>query len=374
MLNRFPPLAIHGFSQGPGYAAVPDVSNGLAFTRSSSIVRHLLGALSMKTRPLGKTGYVVSELGHGAWGLGGDMWRGVDDDDGREALRQAVDHGITFFDTALVYGDGHSEQLIGKTLKDDIRAGGVSAETKPPPMNRIWPGQAKTPLAQVFPARHILDSTEQSLKNLGVEAIAVQQFHVWNDAWLDDPEWEKSSVRIARLKEEGKVLHWGISINDHAPETALRVLEDPIFETAQVIYNIYDRSPERALFKLAKTKPLGVIVRVPFDEGALTGQIRADTVFPAGDWRAEYFAGDRRAEVERRGKALARLLDDQVQTLPELALRFCLSSPQVSTVIAGMRRAGHVRQNVVAAEKGQLAPAMLSKLEPQAWEKDWYPA
>jgi len=141
-----------------------------------------------------------------------------------------------------------------------------------------------------------------------------------------------------------------------------------------VIYNIYDRSLERALFKLAKTKPLGVIVRVPFDEGALTGQIRADTVFPAGDWRAEYFAGDRRAEVERRGKALARLLDDQVQTLPELALRFCLSSPQVSTVIAGMRRAGHVRQNVVAAEKGQLAPAMLSKLEPQAWEKNWYPA
>src|SRR3989454_5857891 len=328
----------------------------------------------MKTRPLGKTGYVVSELGHGAWGLGGDMWRGVDDDDGREALRQAVAHGITFFDTALVYGDGHSEQLIGQTLKDDIRAGRVVVATKIPPMNRIWPGHAKTALAQVFPARHILDSTERSLKNLGVEAIAVQQLHVWNDAWLDDPEWEKSSVRIARLKEEGKVLHWGISINDHAPETALRVLEDPIFETAQVIYNIYDRSPERALFELARTKPLGVIGRVPFDEGALTGQIRSDTVFPAGDWRTEYFSGDRRAEVERRGQALARLLDDEVRTLPELALRFCLSSPHVSTVIPGMRRAAHVRQNVAAAEKGRLTPGMLSKVEAHAWEKNWYPA
>src|SRR5712692_4635793 len=327
----------------------------------------------MKTRPLGKTGYNVSELGYGSWGLGGDMWRGVDDADGRKALREAVDQGITFFDTALVYGDGHSEQLIGQTLKDDIRAVRAQVATKIPPMNRIWPGHAKTPLALVFPARHILDSTERSLKNLGVEAIAVQQLHVWNDAWLDDPEWDKTFVRIARLKEEGKVLHWGVSINDHAPETALRFLEDPIFETAQVIYNIYDRSPERALFELARTKPLGVIVRVPFDEGALTGQIRSDTVFPAGDWRAEYFAGDRRAEAERRGKALAQLLGDQVQTLPELALRFCLSSPQVSTVIPGMRRAGHVRQNVVAAEKGQLAPALLSKLEPHAWEKNWYP-
>ncbi len=141
-----------------------------------------------------------------------------------------------------------------------------------------------------------------------------------------------------------------------------------------MIYNIYDRSPERALFELARTKPLGVIVRVPFDEGALTGQIRSDTVFPAGDWRAEYFSGDRRAEAERRGKALAQLLDDQVRTLPELALRFCLSSPAVATVIPGMRRAAHVQQNVAAAEKGRLTPGMLAKLEAHAWDKNWYPA
>ena len=328
----------------------------------------------MNTRRLGNTGYRVSALGHGAWGLGGDMWRGVDDADGSKALREAVDHGINFFDTALAYGGGHSEQLIGKTLKDDIRAGRVVVATKIPPMNRIWPGHAKTPLAKVFPARHILDSTDQSLKNLGVDAIAVQQLHVWNDAWLDDPEWEKSSVRIARLKEEGKVLHWGISINDHAPETALRVLEDPIFESAQVIYNIYDRSPERALFDLAKKKPLGIIVRVPFDEGALTGQIKADTVFPPGDWRDGYFAGKRKAEVEKRAKALSGLLTSEVETLPEMALRFCLSGPEVSTVIPGMRRPAHVRQNVAAAEKGPLSPEMLAKLKSYAWEKNWYSA
>jgi len=300
------------------------------------------------------------------------MWRGGDDSEGRKALREAVDQGVTFFDTALAYGNGHSERVIGETLRDDIRAERVIVVTKVPPMNRQWPGRADYRLGDVFPAQYIRASTENSLKNLRVDALHVQQLHVWNDVWLEDPDWPASLGQIKRLKEEGKVLHWGVSINDHAPETALRVLTDPIFETAQVIYNIYDRSPEKALFHLAKTKPLGIIGRVPFDEGALTGQIKADTVFPPGDWRSEYFAGDRKAEAERRGKALAGVLDDQVQTLPELALRFCLSAPEVSTVIPGMRRPAHVRQNAMAASRGALPPTLLTKLGPYAWEKNWY--
>jgi aryl-alcohol dehydrogenase-like predicted oxidoreductase len=326
------------------------------------------------TRPLGITGYHVSEIGFGGWGLGADQWRGVDDSQGRAALREAVDRGITFFDTALAYGNGHSERLVGQVLKEEIRSGRVVVATKVPPLNEEWPGAARTPLEKVFPARHISASTEKSLEHLGVEALSLQQLHVWHDAWLNDPAWEASYERIVRLKEEGKVLHWGISINDHAPETALRVLADPIFETAQVIYNIYDRSAEIALFEFARTRPLGVIARVPFDEGALTGSIRSDTVFPAGDWREEYFSGNRRAEVERRARALAELLDDQVRTLSELALRFCLSAPEVSAVIPGMRRSAHVRENVAAAEKGRLSPGMLSKLAAHAWEKNWYPA
>jgi len=328
----------------------------------------------VKTRTLGKTGYTVSEIGFGGWGLGADMWRGVDEAQTRDALRAAVDQGITLYDTALAYGTGNSERLIGQVLKDEIRAGRARVATKVPPLDNEWPGNRSKPLAAVFPARHVAASTEQSIKNLGVEALALQQLHVWHDAWLDDPEWAASYGTMVRLKKEGKVLHWGISINDHAPETALRVLEDPLFETAQVIYNIYDRSPETALFHLARTKPLGIIVRVPFDEGALTGQIRSTTVFPPGDWREQYFSGDRRAEVERRGKALAGLLDEAVQTLPELALRFCLSSPEVSTVIPGMRRPAHVRQNAAASAKGPLPARLLSKLQAHAWSKNWYPA
>lgn len=326
----------------------------------------------MKTRTFGNTGYRITEIGFGAWGIGGEMWRGVDDAEGRRALREAVDQGITFFDTALAYGGGHSERVIGETLKDEIRRAGVVVATKIPPKNRQWPAQASYKLSDVFPAKYIASCTEESLKNLRMDALHVQQLHVWNDVWLSDPNWQASYEQIVRLKKEGKVLHWGISINDHAPETALKVLEDPIFETAQVIYNIYDRTPEKALFALARNKPLGIIVRVPFDEGALTGQITAKTVFPAGDWRAEYFAGDRKAEAERRAKSLAQVLDEQVETLPELALRFCLSRAEVSTVIPGMRRPAHVRQNATAALKGALPPAMLTKLQPHAWDKNWY--
>jgi aryl-alcohol dehydrogenase-like predicted oxidoreductase len=326
----------------------------------------------MKTRTLGATGYRVTEIGFGAWGIGGEMWRGVDDAEGRKALREAVDQGITFFDTALAYGSGHSERVIGETLKDEIRRSSIVVATKIPPKNSEWPGKATYKLGDVFPAKYIASCTNDSLKNLRMDALHVQQLHVWNDVWLSSPDWDASYKQIVRLKEEGKVLHWGISINDHAPETALKILEDPIFETAQVIYNIYDRTPEKALFALARKKPLGIIVRVPFDEGALTGQITAQTVFPAGDWRAGYFAGDRKAEAERRATSLSQVLDDQVESLPELALRFCLSRPEVSTVIPGMRRPAHVQQNAKAAAKGSLPPAMLAKLAPHAWDKNWY--
>jgi aryl-alcohol dehydrogenase-like predicted oxidoreductase len=327
----------------------------------------------VNTRPLGSTGYHVSEIGFGAWGLGAEQWRGATDREGGAALREAMEQGITFVDTALAYGNGHSERLVGRVLREEIRAGRVVVASKVPPMNEQWPGKAASPLAAVFPARHLTKSTEQSLENLGVQALSLLQLHVWNDAWLDDPDWEASRACMLRLKQEGKVLHWGISINEHEPETARRVLRDPLFETAQVIYNIYDRSPERELFALARTKPLGLIARVPFDEGALTGEIRAGTVFPAGDWRAEYFSGDRPAEAERHAQALAELLGAEVRTLPELALRFCLSAPEVSTVIPGMRRPAHVRANAAASEQGPLSSRLLSALAAHAWQKNWYP-
>jgi aryl-alcohol dehydrogenase-like predicted oxidoreductase len=326
----------------------------------------------VKTRPLGRTGISVSEIGFGAWGLGATMWRGVPDDEGAAALDAALDAGVDFVDTALAYGDGHSERLIAKTLARRGRDRRVTVATKIPPMNGEWPARANSKLADVFPASHVRRATETSLRNLAVEAIDVQQFHVWHDAWLDQPEWEATRSAMEALRVEGKVLHWGISINDHAPETALRILRDPLMESAQVIYNVFDRSPEGALFALAAERVLGIIVRVPFDEGGLTGMIRPKTQFPEGDWRHRYFRGDRRAEAARRADALLPLLGVEAKSLPELALRFILSRPEVSTVIPGMRHAAHARSNVAAADGRVLSVEMLQRLRNHVWDKNWY--
>lgn len=320
----------------------------------------------MRIRRLGRTGIEVSEIGFGAWGLGATMWRGVPDRDALAAVHAAMDAGVNFIDTALAYGDGHSEQLIAKARAK------ATVATKIPPLDGAWPASAGSRIADVFPARHVRHATESSLRNLERDALDVQQFHVWHDAWLDQPEWEATRREMEALTVSGKVKHWGISINDHAPETALLALRDPIFEIAQVIYNIFDRAPERDLFDLAREIDLGIIVRVPFDEGTLTGSIRPDTNFPEGDWRHRYFRGDRRVEAARRSDALAALLRDDARTLPELALRFVLSRPEVATVIPGMRRAEHVRANASVSDGRRLSPGLLERLRAHAWEKNWY--
>lgn len=326
----------------------------------------------MRRRRLGTTGYEVSEIGFGGWGIGGTMWRGVPDEEAMRALDCALDLGMDFFDTALAYGDGHSERLIGRALRQRRARHRVVVATKVPPMDSVWPGLAATPLAEVFPGYWIRRSVEASLENLGVEALDLEQLHVWNDAWLEDPAWPDTRAEMERLRAEGKVRHWGISVNDHAPETALRALEDPLFETAQVIYNVFDRSAERELFPLARRRGLGVIVRVPFDEGALAGAVAPDTAFPRGDWRLRYFRGDRKEESWRRVGALRALLGTEAATLPELALRFCLAPTEVSTVIPGMRRPEHVRANAAVSDGRAVSARLLEELRAHAWDKNWY--
>jgi aryl-alcohol dehydrogenase-like predicted oxidoreductase len=320
----------------------------------------------MKTRRLGRTGIEVSEIGFGAWGLGATMWRGVEDDSALLAIRAAIDAGVTFIDTALAYGDGHSEQLIARA-----HTGAVIA-TKIPPQAGGWPASPTSKIADVFSAAYVRQCTETSLRNLERPALDLQQFHVWQDAWLDQPAWAATRREMELLAAEGKVRHWGISINDHAPETALRALCDPIFSCAQVIYNVFDRSPEQELFPLAAEKGIGIIARVPFDEGTLTGTVRPDTVFPEGDWRHRYFRDARRSEAARRADALMPLLGEEAKTLPELALRFILSRPEVSTVIPGMRRVEHARANAAASDGRALSQAMLERLTAHVWRKNWY--
>jgi aryl-alcohol dehydrogenase-like predicted oxidoreductase len=321
----------------------------------------------MKFRTLGKTGLKVSEISYGAWGIGGGMWQDSDDAEALRALHMAADLGINFIDTALVYGDGHSEQLIGKFLRE--RKEHVHIATKIPPKNGLWPARKESPVKEAFPKDHIIECTEKSLKNLGVDCLEVQQFHVWLDEWLHQGDWWNA---IQKLKEQGKIRAFGVSINDHAPGTALELGRGGLVDTVQVIYNIFDQSPEEKLFPLCREKNIGVIVRVPFDEGSLTGKITPETTFPERDWRNRYFRGDRKKQVWERVQRLQRLLNREVKSLPELALRFCLSHPAVSTIIPGMRTVNHVQTNATVSDGRLLSDSLQAEVKRHGWLRNFY--
>jgi aryl-alcohol dehydrogenase-like predicted oxidoreductase len=321
----------------------------------------------MRTRRFGRTGLEVSELGYGAWGIGGTGWRGASDDESLRALRRAVELGVNFIDTAYAYGDGHSEELVGEAVR--AAAETVYVATKVPPKNFEWPARAGVPVSETFPAEWIVRCTERSLRSLGLETIDVQQLHVWSDEWLGEGDWLDA---IEGLKRDGKIRFFGVSINDHQPSNALRLVESGLVDTVQVIYNVFDQSPEDELFQAVEAADVGVIARVPFDEGSLAGAVRPDTEFPEGDFRNDYFGGDRRRETWERIEALAADAGVQVDELASVALRFCLTHAAVDTVIPGMRSVKNVERNVAAAAEGPLSGERLAALRPHRWVRNVY--
>jgi len=323
----------------------------------------------MRYRRLGKTGFQVSEMGYGAWGIGGTLWLGGDDRESSQALRMAIKRGVNFIDTALAYGDGHSEQLVSQVVRETRHK--IYVASKVPPKNMLWPARPGVPIAEVFPYEYIMESTERSLKNLGLETIDVQQLHVWNPEWIARDEWKRA---FEDLKRSGKAQAVGISINDHQPDSALEIIRTGLIDTVQVIYNIFDQTPERNLFPQAMERDVGVIARSPLDEGALTGRINPHTQFEPTEFRARYFKGDRKKQVAERVAAIERDLGIQDTVMPEVALRFCLSHPSVSSVIPGMRTRANVEFNCSTPGKGPLPEKVLAILRKHAWEKNFYGA
>lgn len=322
----------------------------------------------MNYRTLGRTGLSVSEIGFGAWGIGGRQWLGGGgDDESLAALRRFLDLGGNFIDTALAYNEGHSERLIGEVLRE--RRSTTIVATKVPPMNRIWPAQPGIGIDQVFPYSYVMESTETSLRNLGVNCVDLQQLHVWNPEWTTSDEWRRA---FEDLKKQGKARFVGVSINDHQPDSALDLIRTGAIDTVQVIYNIFDQSPETNLFPLCQERNIGVLARVPLDEGALTGDITESTEFQPGEFRAMYFRDDRKRQVVERVTALERDLSGIPGPLAEKALRFCISHPAVSTVIPGMRRIGNVEKNCRVSELGPLPDAARGVLRKHAWNKNFY--
>ncbi|WP_420596163.1 aldo/keto reductase [Deinococcus sp.] len=321
---------------------------------------------TMHKRPLGRTGLNVTEIGYGAWGIGAEGWIGADDSESTRALERYLALGGNFIDTALAYGNGHSEELVGEVARKNP---GTLVATKIPPKNRKWPAEPGSAADDAFPADYVISSTETSLKNLGMDSVDVQQFHVWNDSWLSEGSWREG---VQQLKKDGRVKHFGISINDHQPENAIKAIEDGWVETVQVIYNVFDQTPADKLLDVCQQHGVGVIVRVALDEGALSGNITPDTTFPEKDFRNHYFKGERKTELQPHLRAIEQALDIRTAELPEKALRFVLSHPAVSTVIVGMRSVKNVERNAALADGKGLPQDQVEKLRGQQWDRNWY--
>ncbi|MFB3881927.1 MAG: aldo/keto reductase [Armatimonadota bacterium] len=319
----------------------------------------------MRYRRMKKAGLEVSEIGFGTWGMGGG-WGRKDDEEALRALRRALDLGVTFFDTALGYG---SEPILGKALAD-VRERVVIA-SKIPPKTQRWPVLPHEPVSETFPADWVIECTERSLRNLGTDYLDIQQLHAWTPGYVEQLDWYEGLVR---LKEQGKVRAFGISANDWDPYGPVGLVESGLIDSVQVIYNIFEQRPAERLLPAAQERGVGIIVRVPFEEGLLTGNLKPGHVFDEGDWRAKWLTPERLAEAAPRVEALRGFLAADRPTLAALALKFCLSHPAVSTVIPGMRREAHVEANAAVSDGRLLSAEELSSLREHAFVHGWgYP-
>ncbi len=316
----------------------------------------------MQYRTFGRTGWQVSAVGYGMWGMAG--WTGSESEEVNKALDRAVEMGCNFFDTAWAYGNGLSEEILKALIKrhPDKK---LYAATKIPPKNRKWPSNPGYSLADVFPSDYIVEYTEKSLKNLGIETIDLQQFHVWEDGWAQQDEWKEATEK---LKQQGKVKAWGISINRWQPNNSLQTLQTGFIDAVQVIYNIFDQAPDDKLFPLCKELNLGVIARVPFDEGTLTGTMTKETTFPKEDWRSTYFVPENLNASIDHADPLKSLIPEGMN-MAEMALRFILGNHDVSTTIPGMRKINHVESNMAAGDGQILNEELLKELKKHRWDR-----
>lgn len=315
----------------------------------------------MRYRRFGRTGWRVSEIGYGMWGMGG--WSGSDDEKSLQALDRAIALGCNFFDTAWIYGSGHSEKLLGQTLRS--HAGDRIVATKIPPKNGRFPAKPEYPIAMVYPPDHIREYTEKSLANLGVDTIDLQQFHVWNDSWAMDRGWQRT---VETLKREKLVRAIGISVNRWEPANVLEALDTGLIDSVQVVYNIFDQAPEDELFPYCQEHDIALIARVPFDEGSLTGTLTRESRWPDGDWRNIYFSAEKLAATLDRIERLRPLVANGMD-LAELALRFILQHPAVGTTIPGMRSVSHVERNLSVSDGAGLPPRLGDALRAHRWDR-----
>lgn len=324
----------------------------------------------MQYRRLGKTNLMVSAIGYGTWGFANDpdTWVGATWKDSEQALRLALDNGLNFIDTARIYGNGLAEEWLGKILNQSHQD--VIVASKMYPLNHQWSGMKDTRITDAFPKSHIINLVHQSLKALNREYLDVMYFHVWEDAWAHEEEWQDT---VKNLTKEGKVRYWGISTNDFEPTNCLEACETGLISVVMTIFNLFYQEPVQLLFPIAKKLDLGVVARVPLDEGGLSGKLTPNTRFPDGDFRQIYFSPERLLQLEKHISKLQLHVDGKIiKSLPELALRYILSFLEISATVPGMRKAAHVQENLAVADQPLLDEQMLKELSLHAWNRNFY--
>ncbi len=314
----------------------------------------------MKYRRFGRTNWMVSEIGYGMWGMA--SWTGSEDEESLRSLQMAVDLGCNFFDTAWAYGEGHSEQLLGQIVKNNPDKK-LYVATKIPPKNGRWPARSEYSLEDCYPPEYIEESIHKSLGKLGLESMDLIQFHTWDDSWVRDDRWYR---KLSELRSQGLIQAVGISLNRWEPWNGVEAVRSSMVDAVQVVYNVFDQNPEDELFPACREMDAAVIVRVPFDEGSLTGTLTSETTWPEDDWRNRYFSPENLMATVARVDALKQALPPGM-TLPELALRFILADLAVSTIIPGMRRPAHVKVNLATSDAGPLPDELMAELRKHRW-------
>lgn len=317
---------------------------------------------------MGKTGYKVSEIGFGAWQIGGQYWGTQSDKDSAGALDAAVEKGINFIDTAAVYGEGKSEKIIGQFLKGINKR--IYVATKTPPLPGKFPLSQYCLANERYPESYLRKNVEERLINLNVDKLDILLLHSWTRAWNRNPV---PLMVLEKLKSEGKIENIGISTPEHDQNCVIDLMKSGLIDVVEVIYNIFEQEPAAELLPTAEQCSVGVIGRVPFDEGSLTGKYTPDTVFEKNDVRNIYFSGDRLKMTLKRVEKIQKDIEGTGLTLAQAALLFILEQPAISTVIPGMRNASQVELNTAVSEMAPLSKAAIEKLKNHNWLKGvWY--
>lgn len=322
----------------------------------------------MRYRPFGTTGWQVSEIGFGAWQIGGD-WGAASDADSIRTLHHAFERGINFVDTAQMYGKGHSEAVVGEAVRQ-WRDGRIYVATKVQPMRWPSPDDDAPKMRGRYPGAYLRTEVEASLKRLQVERIDLLQLHCWVADGVTALDWLET---LNALRLEGKVERIGVSLRDYRPEEGVALARLGLVSAQQVIFNLFEQRPKDGLFS-ATSEPPAFIARVPLDSGSLSGAWTAKTYasWEAGSVPHQLFRGERFGETLARVERLKQLCAPWFPTLAEAAMRFALSAPQVSTVIPGMRSPGEVDANIAYADGAAFPAELMAQLAAHAWPRNYY--